>query len=115
MSDSMMQSGLRVAVDARAALDRSSWTGAQRSAGVLELLETRERIDAMLLQETGEWDRAKTWALDDTLSAVSWLCHRAPLTRARTPWCWSAPRGTSPNTRRPRRRWMPGTSPRPMP
>jgi hypothetical protein len=61
--------------------DRSGWSGAARSAEVLALLEKRERLEAELLQAVGEWDRDQCWAADDALSPVSWILHRAPMTR----------------------------------
>src|SRR5690349_15140654 len=63
-----------------ASSERSGWSTAARSAGVLELLEARERIDAGILAEMGEWDRDQCWAADDALSAVSWIVHRVPMT-----------------------------------
>jgi hypothetical protein len=71
----------RAAVEAWAGVDRSGWTGAARSADLVEMLETRERLDAAILQTTGEWDRDKAWADDHALSAASWLTHRLPVTK----------------------------------
>ena len=45
------------------------------------MLEMRERLDAMIVHATGEWDRDKCWAEDHALSPASWICHRVPLTR----------------------------------
>jgi Domain of unknown function (DUF222) len=45
------------------------------------MLETRERLDALLVQVTGEWDRDKAWAEDHALSAASWICHRVPISK----------------------------------
>ena len=72
---------VREAVDAAMAVDRSGWSGAARSAEVVELLDARERLDALLFAAVGEWDRDKAWALDGSVSPVAWLAHRAPLTR----------------------------------
>ena len=72
---------VREAVDAAMAVDRSGWSGAARSAEVLELLDARERLDALLFGVVGAWDRDAAWALDGSVSPVAWLAHRAPLTR----------------------------------
>jgi hypothetical protein len=72
---------LRHAVAGIAGLDRSGWTGVARSDELVEVLEVRERLDAVILGLTGAWDRDKSWELDGARSAVSWLAHRAPLTR----------------------------------
>jgi hypothetical protein len=77
----MSDSGVREAVDRAAALDRSGWSGAARSADLVELLEARERLDALIERVTGEWDRDKCWALDESVSPASWLCHRVPITK----------------------------------
>ncbi|MFA5885679.1 MAG: DUF222 domain-containing protein, partial [Acidimicrobiia bacterium] len=74
-------SGFRSAVAAAAGVDRSGWSGAARSAAVLELVAARERLDALLLAVVGEWDGDQGWALDGALSPVAWLAHRAPVTR----------------------------------
>jgi len=78
-----MSSALRVraAVDAAAVVDRSGWSGAARSAEVVELLAARERLDALLFAVVGGWDRERAWALDGSVSPVAWLAHRAALTR----------------------------------
>src|SRR5262249_47700744 len=72
----------RSALEAWAAIDRSRWSAAARSAELVEMLETRERIDAMVLRAAGEWDRDQCWAIDDALSPVSWLLHRVPMTNS---------------------------------
>jgi len=74
-------SGLREAVEAAAAVDRSGWSGAARSAELVELLAARERLDALILAATGAWDANQAWALDGALSPVAWLAQRAPVTR----------------------------------
>ena len=61
--------------------DRDGWSGAARSALLLELLALRERLDAAVLRAAGEWDRSGAWAEDGALNPVSWLAHQAPLTR----------------------------------
>jgi hypothetical protein len=71
----------RAAVEAWAGVDRSGWTAAARSADLIEMLETQERMAAAILQATGEWDRDKCWAEDHALSAPSWITHRAPMTK----------------------------------
>jgi Domain of unknown function (DUF222) len=78
----MAGSGSRTAVvEEWAAVDRSGWSAAARSAELVELLEAQDRLAALIQQATGEWDRDQCWAADDALSPVSWLLHRAPLTR----------------------------------
>ena len=71
----------RSAVEAWAAVDQSGWSAQARSEDLVEMLETRERLDAAIQQRVGKWDRDQCWAADDALSPVSWLLHRAPLTR----------------------------------
>jgi len=73
--------GVREAVDAAAAVDRSGWSGAARSDDLVDLLAARERLDAVILVAAGAWDGEQAWALDGALSPVAWLAHRAPLTR----------------------------------
>jgi hypothetical protein len=71
----------KAALEAWASVDRSGWTAAARSADLIQMLETKERFEAFLLQETGEWDRHKCWAEDHALSAASWLTYRVPVTK----------------------------------
>jgi hypothetical protein len=68
-------------VDAAAAVDRSGWSGAARSAEVVELLAAQERLNALVLAVVGEWDRDQAWALDGSVSPIAWLAHRCPVTR----------------------------------
>src|SRR5438093_2976176 len=70
----------RSAVEAWISVDRSGWSAAARSADLVEMLETRERLDAAIQQMLGAWDRDQCWAADDALSPVSWLLHRIPMT-----------------------------------
>lgn len=72
---------VRAAVEAAAAEDRSGWSGAARSAEVVELLAAQERLQALVTAVVGEWDRDQAWALDGAASPVAWLAHRCPLTR----------------------------------
>ena len=72
---------LETAVSALAGVDRSGWSGGTRSDALVGLLGLRERLDAVILAVTGEWDRDKSWELDGARSPVAWLAHRAPLTR----------------------------------
>lgn len=72
---------LRHDVAALAAIARSGWSPSARSAEVVDLLAARERLDALLLEVVGEWDRDQAWAVDGSLSPVAWLAHRAALTR----------------------------------
>jgi hypothetical protein len=76
-----MASAVLDAIEARASVDRSGWSAAERSARLLEILAAQERLAAIAQQEVGEWDRDQAWALDDALSPVSWLLHRTPMTR----------------------------------
>jgi hypothetical protein len=76
-----VHSSVRDAVTAAAAVDRSGWSGAARSAEVVELLAARERLDALVTAVVGAWDAEQAWALDGSLSPVAWLAHRCPLTR----------------------------------
>jgi hypothetical protein len=61
--------------------DRGGWSGAARSALLLELLALRDRLDAEILRAAGEWDRSGAWAEDGALNPASWLAHKATLTR----------------------------------
>jgi hypothetical protein len=72
---------IREVINAAAAVDRSEWSGAARSAEVVELLAARERLDALLFAVVGAWDRVAAWALDGSVSPVAWLAHRCPVTR----------------------------------
>jgi hypothetical protein len=76
-----MASAVLDAIEARASVDRSGWSAAERSARLLEIFAAQERLAAMAQQEVGEWDRDRAWALDDALTPVSWLLHRVPMTR----------------------------------
>jgi hypothetical protein len=69
------------AIEIAAGMDRSGWSAAARSAELIEILEARERLDALAVQVTGAWDRDKCWAEDHALSAASWIGHRVPITR----------------------------------
>src|SRR6266567_1723840 len=60
----MERSALRDAIDKVAAEDRDGWSGAARSARLLELLEYRERLDAKVLRSVSEWDVQRAWAED---------------------------------------------------
>ena len=72
---------LEVAVSALASVDRSGWSGGVRSDVLVSVLGVRERLDAVIVAITAEWDRDKSWELDGARSPVAWLAHRAPLTR----------------------------------
>ena len=73
--------GVKAAVAAVAGTDRAGWPGEARSAELVDLLGSRERLDAEILRLTGEWEAQKAWAADGARSPVAWLAHRAPLTR----------------------------------
>ena len=70
---------IRLGVAALAGEDRSTWTGVAKSERLIELLDTRERLDAEILRATGEWDRDRAWEIDGSLSPRAWLAHRTPL------------------------------------
>jgi len=72
---------VREAVDAAMVVDRAGWSGAARSAEVVELLAAQERLSALVMAVVGEWDRDAAWALDGSVSPVAWLAHRTPVTR----------------------------------
>src|SRR6478736_3023998 len=78
----MAGSAIRESIEASAAADDSGWSAQARSAELVELLEDRERLDALIQQKVGAWDRDQCWAADDALSPVSWLVHRVPMTNA---------------------------------
>jgi len=71
----------KAVIEEWAAVDRSGWSAAARSAELVDLLEAQERLAALVQHATGEWDRDQCWASDDALSPVSWLLHRVALTR----------------------------------
>lgn len=72
---------LQSAVAVLTGADRSGWTGGTRSEVLVGLLGARERLDAVIVALTEEWDRDKCWELDGARSPVAWLAHRTPLTR----------------------------------
>ena len=76
----MAGSAIRESIEAWAAVDQSGWSAQARSADLVEMLETRERLDVAIQQRVGAWDRDQCWAADDALSPVSWLVHRIPMT-----------------------------------
>src|SRR5690348_657386 len=76
----MVGASVGEAVATAAGVDQADWSGTNRSAELIELLEARERLDALIHRTVGAWDRDQCWAADDALSAVSWLVHRVPMT-----------------------------------
>src|SRR6266567_100991 len=78
----MERSALRDAIDKVAAEDRDGWSGAARSARLLELLEYRERLDAKVLRSVSEWDVQRAWAEDGACTPVAWLTYRAPVPKS---------------------------------
>jgi hypothetical protein len=44
-------------------------------------LEIQERLEAVVVSATAQWDRDRCWAADGALSAASWITHRVPVTR----------------------------------
>ena len=76
-SDPVLQ--IRMGLAALAGEDRGGWTGGAMSERVVELVETRERLDAELLRLISSWDRDRAWEIDGSLSARAWLTFRAPI------------------------------------
>ena len=76
----MAGSAILASIEAAAAADDSGWSAAARSEELLELLAAQECLAALVQRKVGAWDRDQAWALDDALSAMSWLVHRAPMT-----------------------------------
>ena len=74
---------VRAAVDGTAGADRAGWSGAARSADLLDLLDASERLQAEILARLAGWDASGAWAEDGAPSAVAWLAHRASLTKHR--------------------------------
>ncbi|MFO7590606.1 MAG: DUF222 domain-containing protein [Acidimicrobiia bacterium] len=74
---------MRAVVDGVAGADRAGWSGAARSADLLELLEASERLQAEVLDRLAGWDASGAWAEEGAPSAVAWLTHRASLTKHR--------------------------------
>lgn len=68
-------------VEGLAAEDRSGWSGAARSARVIEIGRAVERLQAELVRAVGAWDAASDWAVEGALGPAPWLAHRLPLTR----------------------------------
>jgi Domain of unknown function (DUF222) len=60
--------------------DRTGWSGAARSARLLELLALQREVAAEVLRCAGEWDAALAWAEDGALTPAAWLSHRGALT-----------------------------------
>ena len=60
--------------------DRTGWSGAARSARLLELLALQRAVAAEVLRCAGEWDAALAWAEDGALTAASWLSRRGSMT-----------------------------------
>lgn len=73
--------GLAAAVEAVASEDRDGWSGAARSAHLVELLAVRDRVEAEVLRALGEWDGAAAFAEEGSMSPVGWLTEHAPITR----------------------------------
>jgi hypothetical protein len=72
---------IREGLAALAGEDRRGWSGAARSARLVELLEAAERLQAETLRCVGEWDAQADWALDGAVSPRSWLAYRVPVAR----------------------------------
>src|SRR5262245_10643387 len=52
----------------------------ERSDVVTSLVQLRERVDAVTLAATADWDRDQAWATDGSLTPVAWLTNRTALT-----------------------------------
>jgi hypothetical protein len=70
---------IRSAVAELAVEARDGWTADALSERLVEVLEVRERLDAEVLRLTAVWDRDRAWEVDGSLTAASWLAHRAPV------------------------------------
>jgi hypothetical protein len=72
---------IKAAVDHAASVERGGWSGATRSSVLRELLVARERLEALILEVTGEWDAAGVWAEDGAGSARSWVAQHGSMTQ----------------------------------
>jgi len=70
---------IRAAVAELAVEARDGWTAGALSERLVEVLELRERLDAAVLCLAADWDRDRAWEVDGSLTAASWLAHRAPV------------------------------------
>jgi len=68
-------------VDALRGEDRGHWFAPALSDRLVQLVELRERLDVEVTRLTSEWDRKRAWEVDGSLSAVSWLAYRTPISR----------------------------------
>ena len=59
--------------------DRAGWPVAAKSERVTQLLALQERMHAEVVRLVGDWDRDHGWELDGSLSPVSWLTDRCPV------------------------------------
>ena len=71
------------AMEELAAEDRSGWSGAARSARMVELAELEEWLHAERMRCAADWDGALAWSEDGACSPVAWLVHRTPTTKGR--------------------------------
>ncbi|MFO7591518.1 MAG: DUF222 domain-containing protein, partial [Acidimicrobiia bacterium] len=74
---------VRAAIEAVAGQERDGWSGAARSADLVELLDASERLQAQVLARLAEWEVSGAWAEDGAPSPVAWLVHRASITTHR--------------------------------
>jgi len=72
---------VRAAVEGVAGVETADWSGAARSADLVELLEASERLQAVVLARLAAWDASGAWAEDGAPSAIAWLTHRGSLTK----------------------------------
>ncbi|HEY8217786.1 MAG TPA: DUF222 domain-containing protein [Acidimicrobiia bacterium] len=69
-------------VDEIAIEDRTGWSGAARSARLLELLELQRDVEAEVLRCAGEWDAGLSWAEEGSLTPTAWLSQHGAMTTA---------------------------------
>ncbi|HEU5302793.1 MAG TPA: DUF222 domain-containing protein [Acidimicrobiia bacterium] len=74
-------SDLRTVVEGVAGVDTAGWSGAARSADLVELLQASERLQSVALARLASWDASGAWAEDGAPSAIAWLAHRGSLTK----------------------------------
>jgi hypothetical protein len=68
-------------VDALAAEDRSTWSGAARLARLVEVRAVQERLDAEVLRLVADCDAVDAWS-EACLGAVSWLATHVGVVRS---------------------------------
>jgi hypothetical protein len=66
-------------VEAVASVDRAPWSARSHSDVLPALIGLQERVSALVLEATAEWDRRHAWKLDGALSPVPWLKRKTGL------------------------------------